>query len=413
LTHLARLAHEVMARCEELAKCSDHPSHLTRLCLSNAMQRAHALVGSWMEAAGMSVRVSAIGNLHGRYPGTGDATLFVGSHLDTVIDAGKYDGALGVLLGIAAVAYLEAEGITLPYAIEVVGFSDEEGVRFGVPFLGSRALARSFDPMLLTLSDDEGVSLREAIVAFGQDPSVLEKVPYASEVERGEVLGYFEAHIEQGPVLADLDAPVGVAQGIKGQSRARLSFVGQAGHAGTVPMRLRRDALAGAAEFILEVERRARATPGLVGTVGKLELPQGAINVIPGSASLTLDMRHADDDVRVQAFEGLLKRARELADDRQLQLTFQRRGEQRSVMLDKPLYRLLTRVAGGETPTLMSGAGHDAMIMAEAMPSAMLFVRSPNGVSHHPSETVREEDVARALEVTVRLLQALGGQRGG
>lgn len=374
------------------------------------MQAAHALVSRWMQAAGMQVRSDAIGNLIGRYEGAtaGAATLLIGSHLDTVKNAGKYDGMLGVLVGIAAVEALYKGGERLPFAIEVVGFSDEEGVRFGTPFLGSRLLAGSFDPGLLELRDESGMTLREAVKAFGGDAAALEKFPPSPSLSRGGMLAYLEVHIEQGPVLADLGQALGVVSAIVGQSRLQLSFIGQAGHAGTTPMRLRQDALAGAAEFITEVERYARATPGLVATVGKLELSPNAINVIPGSANLSLDIRHAADGIRLKAQGDLLKRAKEIVDSRNLQLTQQWLGEQNAVPLDDALSELLAQVAGDSIPVLVSGAGHDAMMMAQAMPSALLFVRSPNGVSHHPSETILEEDVAQALERVWDFLHRLG-----
>lgn len=397
-----------MARCDELSKCTDSSGGITRLCLSPAMARAHDLVRGWMEAAGMQVRLDAIGNISGTLAGSSDRTLFVGSHLDTVRNAGRYDGALGVLIGIALVQMLREDGVRLPYSVDIVGFADEEGVRFGVPFLGSRVLARTFDPILLTLDDDDGVTLQEAIAAFGLPPNLLAKAPHRAPDDPGEAIGFFEVHIEQGPVLAELDEPIGVVTGIVGQSRARLSLLGEAGHAGTVPMPLRRDALAGAAEFTLEVERTALDTPGLVATVGRLKLAPGAINVIPGSATLTLDLRHAEDGVRIASFEALLARARALARDRDLQLSYRRLGEQAAVRLDQQLGTLLIEAGGGHAPVLTSGAGHDAMIMAEAMPSTMMLLRSPNAVSHSPEEMILESDVARALEVSFSFLRSLG-----
>ena len=402
-------ASELLTRCDALGVMSETPENLTRTFLSPPMHDVHAALCDWMEAAGMAVRKDAVGNLFGRYEGlTEDApALLIGSHLDTVKNAGRYDGALGVLTGLAAVEALE--GKRLPFALEVVGFSEEEGVRFGLPFLGSRALTGSFEAGWLELTDDTGLSMREVIRNFGGEPGELAKSPPSPPLLRGRTVGFLEVHIEQGPKLAALGESVGVVEAVVGSSRALLTFKGRAGHAGTTPMAGRRDALAGAAAFVLEVEAYAAGFDGLVATVGRLTVEPGAINVIPGSVTLSLDVRHADDAVREEAVAALHKKAERVAAGRGLIVHWHPLMSQAATPLDKGLTRLLHKASGG-APVLPSGAGHDAQIVAAAVPAAMLFVRSPNGLSHHPDETVEVEDVAVALGVVMRFLDLLGAR---
>jgi allantoate deiminase len=306
---LAPLAEEVLARCEVVAGYSEEPGKVTRTFLCEPMRGLHACLGGWMRAAGLAVRLDPIGNLIGHYPAAvaGAPVLLIGSHLDSVPDAGKYDGVLGVLLGVAAVQALGGE--RLPFAVDVIGFCEEEGVRYRAPFLGSLAAAGRFDPVLLDRVDAAGVSLADALRNFGLDPAQVSRAAYPA----GQVLGYLEAHIEQGPVLEGLGVSLGVVDAIAGQSRLRARFEGQAGHAGALPMALRRDALAAAAELVLEVEQCARGLDGLRATVGMLSVSPGASNVVPGSARLSLDVRHARDAVRERALAGLLGRAEALA----------------------------------------------------------------------------------------------------
>ena len=400
-------AAELMARCDALGVMSETPGNLTRTFLSPPMHAVHAALRAWMEAVGMNVRVDAVGNLFGRYESfTQDApALLIGSHLDTVKNAGKYDGVLGVLVGLAAVEALE--GTRHPFALEVVGFSEEEGVRFGLPFLGSRALTGSFEAGWLELTDDTGLSMREVIRDFGGEPGELAKSPPSPPLLRGRTLGFLEVHIEQGPKLAALGESVGVVEAVVGSSRALVTFKGQAGHAGTTPMVGRRDALTGAAAFVLEVEAYAKEVDGLVATVGRLGVEPGTINVIPGSVALSLDVRHANDAVREEAVAALRERAEEVAAERGLTLAWHPLMSQAATPLDEGLTRLLHKASGGAT-LLSSGAGHDAQIMAAAVPAALLFVRSPNGLSHHPDEMVDVEDVAEALRVVTRFLEMLG-----
>jgi len=405
---LAGLAAEVIARCDVLAGESEEAGRLTRTFLGPAMRRALDLVAGWMREAGMTTRVDPAGNLIGHHPGgggEGSPVLLIGSHLDTVPDAGRYDGALGVLLGVAAVRALG--GRRLPFAVEVVGFSEEEGVRYRTPYLGSLALAGRFDPALLDLLDAEGVPMADAFLAFGLDPG---RVAEAASTP-GRVLAYLEAHIEQGPVLEAWGAPVGVVTAIAGQSRLWVAFEGRAGHAGAEPMDLRRDALPAAAALVLEAERLARSVAGLVATVGAIAARPGAVNVVPGSASLTLDVRHASDPIRERAVADLLAFAGATAAGRGLAFRVDEARHRAAVPADPRLGDLLAsaaREAGvGEPRRLVSGAGHDAAVLASLAPMAMLFVRSPGGISHHPAESVREGDVRVALDVMIRFVSAL------
>jgi allantoate deiminase len=397
-------ADRVLERCGALAAISDEPERLTRLFGGEAMRRAHEQVGAWMRAAGLSVRMDAAGNLIGRREGSapGIPTLVLGSHLDTVADAGAFDGALGVLVALAAVERCAR----LPYAVEVVAFSDEEGVRFGTAYLGSRAFAGTFPAELLELPDAFGVTMADALRAFGGDPDGL-----AGAARTGEpLIGYVEVHIEQGPVLEARGGPVGVVSAIAGATRAEARFAGRAGHAGTVPMAGRRDALTGAAEWALAVEATGRATPGLVATVGALQVEPGAPNVVPGAAAATLDVRHAEDAVREHAVAALRRSAEAIAEARELELTWTTRLETPAVAADERLSALLgdaVAAAGYPLVTLPSGAGHDAVALADLTGIAMLFVRCAGGVSHHPDESVERADVAAAIDVLCGLLERL------
>jgi allantoate deiminase len=399
------LALGVMQWCDTLSHISEEPNLLVRPFASGAMRRANDLVSGWMQEAGMTVRSDGIGNLIGRYEGRGEGaqTLVLGSHLDTVRGAGKYDGALGVLVALACVKYLDDREERLPFAIEVVGFADEEGLRYGTTFLGSSVYAGAFERELLSLRDGDGVSMAEAVRTFGGDPDKLA----ADGRGTGDLLGYCEVHIEQGPVLERRGLPVGVVVGIQGQSRIGVSFSGEAGHAGTVPMEGRRDALCAAAEFVLAVEKTALDEAALVATVGHIAAYPGASNVIPGEASLSLDVRHPDDAARLRAVERLREKAEELALVRGCEARWQVRQESRAVPTDPRLTALLARAVeeqGLPIERLASGAGHDAAQVAEMTPVAMLFVRCRRGISHNPAESVEPEDVGVAIEVMNRFL---------
>jgi allantoate deiminase len=388
----------VIERCRVLAQFSEEPGATTRTFLSEPMHGVHAHLRAWMERAGMSVLTDHAGNLRGTYPSARPSSprLLIGSHLDTVPRAGAFDGILGVVLGVALIERLG--GRRLPFEIEVIGFSEEEGVRFGVPFIGSRAFIGDVDDQLLTM-------IADANTAFGLDPKRLNEARAADDA-----LGYLEFHIEQGPVLESLGLPLGIVETIAGQSRFDMLFEGQANHAGTTPMNLRHDALAGASEWIGAVEREARALPGAVATVGRVSVSPGASNVIPGSAATSLDVRHAADAVRRDLVTRLLRCAEQIAASRCLKVSWEQRLDQAAVAMDPVLVQLLERAvaaAGCPIHRMPSGAGHDAMIVARRMPAAMLFLRSPGGISHHPDEMVMAEDVDAALEVGMRFLEEL------
>jgi allantoate deiminase len=397
------LAEQVVRRCRELAGISEEEGRLTRPFGTPAMARANELVGRWMAEAGMAVRVDGAGSVVGHLPGSDpDAgTLLLGSHLDSVRDAGAFDGPLGVLAAIACVARLRAEEVTLPFSVDVLGFSDEEGLRFGTTYLGSRAVAGTLDDAVLDVADADGVTVREALATF----------PGAPPARSGErLLGYCELHIEQGPVLEQRGVAVGVVTAIAGATRADVRFSGRAGHAGTVPMEGRRDAACAAAEFVLAVEAVGRAMPGLVATVGRLAAFPGAPNVIPGAALASLDVRHADDIARAAAVGALRARAAAIAAARGVELEWEERLDAAAVAMDPDLRaRLVTAVTAQGLPDveLPSGAGHDAVALAELAPVAMLFVRCAGGVSHHPDESVDAADVAVALDVLDRFVRDL------
>jgi allantoate deiminase len=403
-------AQRIAGRLDELARCTDDPPRLTRTFLSPALRRAHDLVGTWMREAGLDVCIDAIGNLIGRRESTSGArTLLVGSHLDTVRDAGRFDGALGVVLAIECATALRNR--KLPFALEVLGFSDEEGVRFQSAYLGSRVIAGTLDPQLLDLRDTEGLTMAEAIRAWGSDPSALPAEARSPQ----DVAGYLEVHIEQGPVLQERDLPVGIVTAISGQTRARLAFRGKAGHAGTVPMSSRRDALCAAAELILTAERSAQQTPGLVATVGQIAASPGASNVIPGDVDITLDVRHQDDVIRNAAWESLRSAGADIAGRRDIACDFATIQESNSVPCDPGLRGVLAdsiRSQGLAVCELPSGAGHDAVALATLCPVAMLFVRCRDGVSHHPEEFASESDIAVALDVLVGAVERFAQDRG-
>ena len=396
-------AQEVIGLCRKLAAFTEEPGHTTRTFLSPPMRDVHRELGGRMERLGMSVSVDAAGNLRGLYPGRTPATrrMIIASHLDTVPHAGAFDGILGVVMGIAIVDALAPR--RMAFGIEVIGFSEEEGVRFGVPFIGSRALVGSVDESLLALRDRRGLSVADAIRAFDLDPARLPEAKLAEDV-----MGCLEFHIEQGPVLESLDNPLGIVGTIVGQSRISVCFAGKAGHAGTTSMKLRRDALAGAAEWITLVERVAASTPELVATVGRLEIEPNAPNVIAGEVRASLDVRHAVDAVRHQALERMIEGATQIAGARALASEWEQHLNQPAIAMDSVMVNRLERAvksAGYPVYHMASGAGHDAMIVAQKIPTAMLFLRSPGGVSHHPGESVLVDDVQAALKAGIHFLE--------
>jgi allantoate deiminase len=369
------------------------------------MRDCHRELAGWMEPLGADVQVDAAGNFRGVFPAAqpNAPRLLIGSHLDTVPNAGAYDGVLGVVLAIALLE--ELRGRRLPFGIEVVAFSEEEGVRFGTPFIGSRALVGRLDQELLDTRDAQGISVQEAIESFGLNP---EKLPQA-ELE-SNTLGYLEFHIEQGPVLEKLNLPLALVEAIAGQSRLEFTFLGRANHAGTTPMHLRCDALAGAAEWIGTVERVAQGVPGLVATVGKIESKPGATNVIAGKAWLTLDVRHSSDEIRTRVVVDLIRQAEGIAARRGLSVQERTLLSQRAVAMDSFLNGEIEQAilkTGCKPHRMVSGAGHDAMIMVERVPAAMIFLRTPGGISHDPAESVGCKDVEKAIECGLHLLDQL------
>jgi allantoate deiminase len=405
-------AARIIARCRELARITDVPGETTRLYLSPATRDAHTLLTWWFRQAGLTARLDDTGSLRatrrGSHPGAPTLVLF--SHIDTVPNAGAFDGPLGVLLALAAIE--ELGHTPLPFHIELIAFAEEEGARFAFPFLSSLAATGQLTPELLARTDADGISVAEAIRAFtdaagaGLDP---DRIPATCPLP-ANTFAALEVHIEQGPVLEAEDAQLAVVDAIVGQSRFELTFTGHANHAGTTPMPLRHDALAAAAQWVVEVERYAANYTQLVATIGRMTALPGAMNIIPGTVVTSLDVRHPKDESRHAAVAHLLTKAEAAGALRGVRVQAVARAEQRAVPMDPgltlQLHQAATR-AGFEARSLFSGAGHDAMIVASAVPTTMLFLRSPGGLSHHPDETVREEDVEAALATVLNFIQHL------
>ena len=414
-------------RMDELGQVTDEPGRLTRTFLSPAMERANALVGGWMREAGLTVREDETGNLIGRREAdgvqastpehrakagrtVGAKTLLIGSHLDTVRNAGRFDGALGVVLPIIALGELRRLKISLPFHVEVLGFSEEEAVRFLGAYIGSKAFTGRLSATDLALKDARGLSLREVIESHSGRTFVLPKSAHRTE----NLLGYVEVHIEQGPVLEADGLPLGVVSAIASQTRGRLTFRGKAGHAGTTPMNLRRDSLTGAAEFILFAEAFATGRSPLVATVGTISVPAGAANVIPGETIVSLDVRHPSNAKCRQAVNRLTKAALAIARRRGLVCEWEQTMEHRATACSKELTQVLREgiaTVQPEAPTLVSGAGHDGVIMAELTPIAMMFVRCRDGLSHHPGEFVSPGDLQSALLALIAFLRCMPEQQ--
>ena len=449
----ADLAATALSRTDLLGAISEEAGRLVRRPLTPAARAGEDLVATWMAQAGATVTRDAVGNVFGRRDGardwdipahpegervsagaesgprligpeavpvqTGEAygpALVIGSHIDTVRDAGKYDGPLGVVLGIAAMAHVAAREAVghppLPFALEVAAFAGEEGVRFSAPFLGSRVATGTLPLSWLDRTDEGGVALSRAIQDAGNEAQTTN--PAYARYRTGAVIAYLEPHIEQGPILDLADEALGIVPAIVGQARLRLAFTGQANHAGTTPMAARRDALAGAAVTVVAAERVARETPGLVATVGEITTAPGAANVVPGAATISIDIRHADDDVRRTGVERILETAREGAAARSLDLAVTVELEVRATPCHAGVTAAIQAAASqlgmGRLREVMSGAGHDAMVMASVAPVGMLFVRSPRGISHHPAEAVIPGDVEAALRVLVATIDEIAMQ---
>jgi allantoate deiminase len=401
------LGEAIVSRINRLAAISETPDHLTRIFLTPEHRAAADLIMGWMAEAGMRAHLDAIGNVCGRYEGErpGLPCLMLGSHFDTVRDAGKWDGPLGLLTAIACVADLNSRGRRMPFAIEVTGFADEEGVRFASTLLGSRAVAGTISESALASKDADGISIREALTQFGLDPDQIGKAARS----RGELLAYLELHIEQGPVLESQNLPVGVVTAIAGATRLMAKLTGMAGHAGTVPMELRRDALAGAAECISAIEQSCRAGgDGLVGTVGTIHAAPGATNVIPGQAHFSIDIRAPTDAQRSRAVTDITRQIEAIAKARSLALQLDITHENRTVPCAPWLKAQVAEAVSAEGYSvfeLASGAGHDGMAMVDIADVAMLFVRCRGGISHHPEEHVDLADVEAGARVLLRLIE--------
>ena len=389
----------IEARIKALARHTDVEGEMTRLTLSPAHRSAADEVLQLFRTSGMSAETDHLGSVVGRYGSDRNnaKTLVIGSHIDTVPNGGIYDGNLGVFVGLAVVEELVRIGKRLPFDIEVVAFSDEEGVRFPTTLSSSRAWAGTFEPDTLDDKDRNGITRRDALLDFGCEPDRWAELQRAPE----KLIGYLEVHIEQGPVLeAHLEA-VGVVSGIAGVSRGKISITGKAGHAGTTPMGMRKDALAAAAEIILAIEKLARTTDDLVATVGVLDIAGSAVNVIPGHVAMSYDIRSGEDRTRVRGIAMALGLAKEIAAARECAIDIDMSYAAPAAVSDPHLLGALTqsiRKQGGQGITMPSGAGHDAMSFRTMCPQAMLFVRSKNGLSHHPDEYTSAEDIGRAAQ---------------
>ncbi|ACA16322.1 amidase, hydantoinase/carbamoylase family [Methylobacterium sp. 4-46] len=408
-----RLGARVMALIDDLARHTDEPGRLTRLYLSPAHRAAAETVAGWMGRAGFAARIDAAGSVVARREGAapGLPALILGSHIDSVVDAGRYDGNLGVICGLVAAEEILARGAPLPFALELVAFGDEENVRFPTSLSTSKALAGRYRPDWLDGRDKDGTRLRDALVAFGGDP---EGIPALAR-DPATVAGFLEVHIEQGPALEAAGQPVGIVSAIAGITRARCAVTGEANHAGTVPMGMRRDALAGAAEMVLAVERLGAAMPGAVATVGALDVAPGAVNVIAGRVDFTLDLRAPDDAVRARLVAEVEAACREIAERRGLGFAAETFMDNPAVALDAGLQAALEAAArrhGFAPPRLPSGATHDAAALAAIAPAAMLFVRCRAGISHNPAEAITVADADAATRVLIDAVLGLAEKAG-
>ncbi|MEC8483889.1 MAG: allantoate amidohydrolase [Pseudomonadota bacterium] len=402
-----RLGQEVMERLETLGKISQSSKHLDRRYLTEQHKEANQLVGGWMEAAGMQTWQDQAGNLWGRLEAEdANAPRFImGSHLDTVPNGGKYDGMLGVVAPVTLIEAFQAEGIRLPFHLDIVGFGDEEGTRFGSTLLGSRALTGQWPASWAELKDEDDISLAEALENFGLS---FDKVSEAA-IPTDNLKGYLELHIEQGPVLEEKNLPIGVVSAIAGAKRFEFTVTGMAGHAGTVPMPMRLDALAASSEMILAVEAVAKEH-GVVATVGQISNRPNGVNVISGKTVFSLDIRSEHDQQRDDALADLMERLAKIAAKRNVILEHQQTHSANAVHCDAVLQSVLRDAIAAQNidvHTLFSGAGHDAMAMAEICPVAMLFMRCDKGISHHPAESIMTDDVVATLAVLSHTLQSL------
>lgn len=402
----------MMERLDALAEDTDEPGKLTRYYLSPAHRNAVSRVMGWFREAGLDPKLDAIGNIAARLEGSrpGLPALIIASHIDTVRDAGKYDGNLGVMAGLAVVEEVRRLGLSLPFALEVIAFGDEEGVRFPVTLSGSRSVAGRFNPTALDAKDRDGISLGEALAGFGLDAGAIAGIAR----RKSDVLAYLELHIEQGPVLEAANQPVGIVTSIASIQRLKARVIGDAGHAGTVPMAYRRDALGAAAEMALALERIARETKGMVGTIGMIEAMPGAVNVIPGEVQFSLDMRGPDDETRRNGVARVLAAMEAIAKERGVVLELSAGYEEKAALCHPAIMDGLAaaiRARGDEPIRMPSGAGHDAMSFDGFCPMGMLFMRCKGGISHNPAESITAEDADAALSVMLDFVRNLDPAR--
>ncbi len=407
------LGERALSRLDALAAITDEPGRITRLYLSPAHRRAADLVANWMRDLGLDVSEDAVGTVRGLMPAgrsgpDANRKLLIGSHIDSVIDAGKYDGCLGVVAGLLVVEELKARGVTLPFGLEILAFGDEEGVRFPTALSSSSAITGTYRADWLEATDADGIKVKDALKAFGGDPARVRDCTMSAD----SAIGYIELHIEQGPVLEHQGDALGVVTSIAGQSRFRLTIEGEAGHAGTNPMPLRRDAFAALAELSVFIERIAReGTAGLVATIGKVAVHPGAPNVVPGNVEATLDIRAGADAPRLAAIDRIRHEVEQVARRRGVKIRLERQTDVPTCPMNEVFQSKLASAIGsmGENAkSLPSGAGHDAMAMARSFPAAMLFVRSKAGISHNPAEFTSVSDLGLAIEALVRFVISLG-----
>ncbi len=402
------LATQVMARLETLGSISQDPHCLDRRYLTDQHKLANQLTSGWMIEAGMTTWQDAVGNIWGRYTSSvpNAPRLILGSHLDTVPNGGKYDGMLGVVAAISLITMFDGTQTKFPFHIDIVGFCDEEGTRFGTTLLGSRAMTGQWQEHWRHLKDANGISLEHAMAQFGLH---FDDIASAC-LPRTDLLGYIELHIEQGPVLEQKNLPVGVVSAIAGAKRFSIQVEGMAGHAGTVPMSMRHDALSASAEMILAIEHMSHHRAGVVATVGKIENFPNGVNVISGRALFSLDIRSEDDGLRDNVLAEILQSIEAIAVKRQIKLSIEQTHSAPAVHCDAHLKQTLidsVRATGLPPLILASGAGHDAMAMADICPVAMLFTRCKGGISHHPGESITHEDVAASLAVLHKTISTL------
>lgn len=399
------------AMLDELAAISAEDGRLVRLFLTPEHRRAADLVAGWVRRAGLRVSEDALGTVRGHLGSGARPRLLLGSHIDTVIDAGRFDGALGVVAAVLTAEYCAAHRRDLPFDLEVLAFGDEEGSRFPATLTSSSAAAGIFDPAALSSVDPSGTTLEKALQAYGKNPANIG----LSACEPGTACAYVEVHIEQGPVLEDAQQPLGVVTGIVGQSRMLVTLIGTAGHAGTVPMATRRDALAGASELVLALERIARDHPSkaVVATVGRIEATPNVGNVIAASATFSIDIRSVDDDAHEDALEQFRRELDAVATRRGLEVAAVPFLRTNATPCSAPLQTALAasvRRLGFDPVALASGAGHDAGVMARLCPAAMLFVRCRGGVSHSPAEYASPEDIGLAIAALIDFIEHFNPQ---